>query len=33
MLMPLSVVGSQGDVSCDMGSQHHRWTESASPIR
>ena len=24
MLMPLTAVGSRGDVSCDMGKQHHR---------
>jgi hypothetical protein len=32
MLMPPTVVGSRGQMSCDMGSQHHRWTESAVPI-
>jgi hypothetical protein len=29
MLMPLTVVGSRGEVSCDMGKQHHRWIERA----
>jgi hypothetical protein len=30
---PPTVVGSPGDVSCDMGVPHHRWAESASPMR
>jgi hypothetical protein len=32
MLIPPTVVGSRGDVSCDMGSQHHRWIESLTHL-
>jgi hypothetical protein len=33
MLIPLTVVGSRGYVSRDMGTQHHRWKERTVPIR
>jgi hypothetical protein len=33
MLIPLIVVGARGDVSRDMGTQHHRRKARAVPIR
>ena len=33
MLTPLTVVGSRGQVSRDMGTQHPRWIERAFLIR
>ena len=33
MLTPLTVVGSRVHVSRDMGTQHHRRTERAYPVR
>ena len=32
MLMPPTVVGARGYVSCDMGRQQHRWIERAEPM-